>query len=144
MNVQNKKKIIFVNNTGRYLQMKFFIFQIWKFFHISKLKKFCHFVFHMMKKPSSGSDITFAHLYVVKLSLLLTCPRSRLGLRRVPGAPRQRLWWGQTPSKEANIVEANWDRGKSKLPGSPWKLNAKPWKHRKKFVNIPTRFQSSY
>ena len=72
-------------------------------------------------------------LYVCQF-LVRTCPRSRLGLHRVPGALRPRLWWGQTLSKEANIVEANWDRGKSKLLGSPWKLNAKPWSRAEKEV----------
>ena len=48
-----QEKIIFVYNNRKCLNMKIFIFEIWNFFHISKLKKFCYFVFHMIEKTSS-------------------------------------------------------------------------------------------
>ena len=97
---------------------------------------YCSFtnVFTFMIESESFKNQYWRSLLYVCQFLVRTCPRSRLGLHRVPGALRPRLWWGQTLSKVANIVEANWDRGKSKLPGSPWKLNAKPWSRAEKEV----------
>ena len=57
MNIHIKKKIIFVYNSRKYLQMKFFIFQIRKSCFNSKLKKICYFVFHMTRKCSLRGHI---------------------------------------------------------------------------------------
>ena len=89
MNVQIKKKIIFVNNAGRYLQMKVFILKIWKFFHISKWKKFCHFVFHMIEKNLFRSALGTPQTPVYRRATWEHC------LPRFVRARIQWPWWRQ-------------------------------------------------